>query len=311
VSDPLLSVVVTNYNERELLQECLASFERRTYDPVELVVVDDGSTDGSREMVRSEFPDVTLCDAPPDGGMAAVINTGLREASGEVLCANFNNDEVITPRWVAAVVDALQRPGVGVVGGLRIDYENRDVVDSAGAVFDAVGRQQNYMFEPVSAVPDGIRPVDFVEVPVFERELLDTVGYFDDAYGYYGTDVDFCLRAKQAGYDVVMTPEARSFHRRMSSMPPTADTRYYLRRNKLWAFLRYLPAWQATACFLYWGVLRALRETKDIALGRTYVTLGPDVPEPTDSRFAHLAALYRAVLWNVVRLPRHIADRLG
>jgi GT2 family glycosyltransferase len=299
---PLVSIVIPHYDERELLRECLEGFAERKYDPVELIVVDNGSSDGSKRMVRKEFPSVELVEAPASAGIGRVNNLGLQHATGDVLAFDFNNDEVIEPGWIQRLVTVLQNdPDVGIVSGLRLRYADRSTIDSAGVEFDRFGKQTNYSGSPRDRLSgEARRSVDFVEVPVFHRELLQEIGTVDEEYYFYAEDADFCLRAKRAGYDVVVEPTAVSYHRRGASIEMSPQSRYYSTRARIRLFLKNFHGIQLLFALTWWWLLRPVWAGVGILLD-TSLTLG--------TRVKHISAMFRALAWNVRYLRQTLAAR--
>src|SRR5215472_9508374 len=118
---PRLSVVIPTWNGAELLEGALASLRRQTYRDFEVIVADNGSTDGTRELLAARFPEVRVVALGDNRGFAAATNAGLKAAAGEVLVC-MNNDVVAEPGWLAALVAALdQRPDVGSVASKMMD----------------------------------------------------------------------------------------------------------------------------------------------------------------------------------------------
>lgn len=312
MTDPLVSVVIPHLDERELLRECLESFEDREYEPLELVVVDNGSTDGSLEMLRSEFPHVELVEVPSDAGMGRVNNAGLERASGDVLAFFFNNDEVIRPGWIRRLVEALQDdPDLGVVSGLRLRYDDPETIDAAGAVVDGLGRTEDLSGQPREVLDDTeLRSVDYVEVPVFERELWEEIGPIDETYEFYSEDADFCLRAKERGYDVAVVPDAVTLHRRGGSRGGrSAEFLYYRHRNRIRMFLLRMPFPQVLLVTLWWAVVEPVVLTGFALAGRTpYAGATNDVWD-VRTNVGYVGAIARALLWNALQLPDTLRTR--
>lgn len=309
--NPLVSIIIPHYDERELLQECLEAFEDREYEPIELIVVDNGSSDGSRQMVRENFPEVKLVEVPEDASFGRVNNAGLEAAAGDFLCFTFNNDEVIEPGWIRKIVDVLRdNPDIGIASGLRLRYDQRDIVDSAGVVYNAFGKQSRYagkLHEKLSN--QKLRSVDFVEVPVFRRELLEEVGYVDEAYGHYAEDADFCLRAKQRGYEVVTVLDAITYHRRGATTKRSRESFYYMDRSRLRLIVKLFPIQMLLPSLLYWCVIRPVPKS-------LLFLAGVRVKDDSLSLFGKLAVraryvrmIYAAMWWNLLNLPQTLHER--
>src|SRR5262245_19661162 len=128
----LASVVVPNWNGRRWIGDCLASLSAQSYRPLELIVADGGSRDGSAELVAELFPRVRLVPLPTNRGFAGNVNAGIRAARGDWLVL-FNNDARAEPDLVAELVTALERdPRAGATSAQVLYQDRPDVVASAG-----------------------------------------------------------------------------------------------------------------------------------------------------------------------------------
>ncbi|HMH46813.1 MAG TPA: glycosyltransferase, partial [Solirubrobacteraceae bacterium] len=129
---PRLTVVLTNYNGRGLLETMLPSLARQSYRDFAIVVVDDGSSDGSVSYLRERWPDVDVIELPGNGGVTAAMDVGLRAPSSE-LVALFNNDMELDPNCLAALVAALDsHPEAGSATPKMLDFSDRRRIDGAG-----------------------------------------------------------------------------------------------------------------------------------------------------------------------------------
>jgi len=214
---PLVSIVISNYNGRALLKDCLESLNRLDYPNYEIIVVDAGSTDGSPAMVGKNFPYVKLVKRK-NIGIGEALNIGIREAKGEIIVFDLNNDDVVSNDWLTHLVDVLiSSEDVGIVCGKRY-FGNSSKLDSAGGLWIlgltvARGHGKNDS-EKYNVETD----VDYVAVPAVKKEVFDKIGMLEERYFIYGEDVDFCLRAKKAGYRIVYVPEAVFWHKRSATV---------------------------------------------------------------------------------------------
>ncbi len=139
---PFCSIVIPTFNGRELLARCLASIERHRPDPsrwpIEVVVSDDGSTDGTAEWLAEAFPGIRLVRLPRNGGFCAAANAGLDAARG-IFIQLLNNDTEVTPGWLEAGLAPFVDGRVGSVAPLVLVRVNPDRVDSAGDSYAWVG----------------------------------------------------------------------------------------------------------------------------------------------------------------------------
>jgi len=225
-AEPGVAAIVVNYEAGPLLEGCVASLLDEGVD--ELVVVDNGSTDGSADRVRRRWPGVEVVSPGRNLGYGAAANRGVAATrSADVLICNA--DLVVAPGSVAALVDALgARPTVGIAGPLvrtpegdRYPSARRfpSLVDAAGHALLGMFRPRNrfteaYQRSDLAPVGDRVAPVDWVSGACLlaRRSALERIGGFDEAYFMYAEDVDLCWRAGRAGWGVVYVPGAEVTH---------------------------------------------------------------------------------------------------
>lgn len=238
----LASVIVPTWNGARLLEPCLTALEAQTYEPLEVLVVDDGSTDETPELVTRAFPRARLIRLPANRRFAGAANVGLRSARGEVLLL-LNNDAVAEATWVERSVSALEiAPDVGSVAS-KILYADGRTINSAGDGFSRAG----IAFQHGSGQPDGPRWSEAGEVfgasgaaAAYRRQMLKEVGLFDEALVMYLEDVDLAFRARLRGWRCWFEPSARVAHvGGASAGGPLAS--YYNGRNTIRVFVKNVP----------------------------------------------------------------------
>ena len=106
ISLPLVSVIIVNYNGKHYLKKCISSLSAQSYPAIEVIFVDNGSSDGSTEYVRKEFPSVKIIESKKNLGFAKGNNKGIKEARSELI-ATLNNDTQVSSRWLEELVSAM------------------------------------------------------------------------------------------------------------------------------------------------------------------------------------------------------------
>ncbi|MDR0342670.1 MAG: glycosyltransferase, partial [Nocardiopsaceae bacterium] len=212
---PSLSVVVCAHNQAATLDECLRHTCALDYPDLEVLVVDDGSTDSTAEIVR-RHPRARLLSVP-HGGLAAARNRGLEASRGEVV-AYLDADAYPGPEWPYFLVLGLDAPAVGAVGGPNVPPA--DEGPTAQAVARAPGGPLHVLLSD-----DRAEHVPGCNM-AFVRHVLEEVGGFDPAYTAAGDDVDVCWKVLDRGYEIGFHPGALVWHRRRGSL------RGYLRQQR-------------------------------------------------------------------------------
>jgi N-acetylglucosaminyl-diphospho-decaprenol L-rhamnosyltransferase len=227
-----LSVIVVNWNVRDLLRACLRSVLDDWPDDVEVVVVDNASRDGSVEMVRREFPDVRLIANADNVGFGAANNQALAESEGRYVLF-LNPDTEIRPgaiRRLLAFID--QRPQVACVGPKLLNPDGstqpsrRSFPSVATAFVESTVLQRRLGgLKAVSRFYRGGQPEDEPQrvdwlvgaCLLMRRAALDEVGPFDERFFMYSEEMDLCYRLRRAGWEVWYVPEAQVVHHEAAS----------------------------------------------------------------------------------------------
>jgi GT2 family glycosyltransferase len=244
---PRFSVIVLNWNGRDLLGECLDSVLAQTFRDFEVVVVDNGSTDGSRELVRERWgPAIRVVALPSNLGYAGGNNAGIRVAAGRYVVL-LNNDTAVDPGWLDALSRATRRhPGAGMFTPKILNYYRRDEIDNTGHVIyhDGLARGRHRLEkddgrfdeEGEALWPSGC-------AGVYKKDMLDEIGLLDEAFFAYGEDVDLGLRARWAGWTCCYVPDAVVYHKYSATGGAYSPKKAFLvERNRLWILLKNFPA---------------------------------------------------------------------
>jgi GT2 family glycosyltransferase/glycosyltransferase involved in cell wall biosynthesis len=211
---PLCSLLVVNYNGRRYLDRCLLSLEGLDYreDRVEILLIDNGSDDGSELKAQSNHPRVRLLRNPVNN-FAAALNLGVSESKGSYV-AFINNDVFLSPSWLKELVGAMERDSrVGCAGGKILFEDGR--INSVGhrALPDFYWEDEG-CGEVDHGQYDEQRKVTGIcwAAVLFRKTCLDDVGPIDQDYIFYFEDVDTSLRCRQRGWKMLYTPGARAEH---------------------------------------------------------------------------------------------------
>jgi hypothetical protein len=236
-----VSTIIVNHERRELLSMCLRSLERalaRVDEETELLVVDNGSSDGSVELVRERFPDVALVTLPRNVGFAGGLAHGIAAARGEWI-AVFNNDTTVEPDAVAVMLGAARRDSrVGSVAAQMRFADRRDVLNSAGLELDRLGISADRLVgSPVGDNGDR-EPYEVFGATggaaMFRTDMLEQVGGFDDTFFAFFEDVDLAWRARAHGWRALYAPGAVVYHHHSATARHGSPAKlYFVGRNRI------------------------------------------------------------------------------
>jgi len=244
---PTVSVIIVSWNAKRYVLECLTSLHRNTGTiPLEIIVVDNNSSDGTPDEIRTQFPDAILIQNATNLGFAKANNIGLAIARGRYLCL-INSDVVILDDCIEKMVSFMNdNPGIGLLGPKMLAPD--------GAIGQSVMRLPTvwntlccslglHVLFPTSKVFGGFLRnnykydmIDDVEVLtgwfwMVRRSALDDVGRLDERFFMYGEDVDWSFRFRKAGWRVVFYPGAEALHYGAASSAQ-APTRFYLEMRR-------------------------------------------------------------------------------
>jgi GT2 family glycosyltransferase len=193
---------------------------------VDVVLVDNGSTDDSVELARRELPEVRVVELGRNLGFGPAINRAVAEAPGDPVIL-LNNDAVPEPRFVEALLDGLGE-GVDSVAGVLLQERAPELIDSAGVVADATLMGFDYLHgEPVDAAATAAGPLGPTGgAALYRREALERVGGFDERIFLYYEDLDLALRIAAAGGRCRLAPEARALHAYSASLGAASARKY-------------------------------------------------------------------------------------
>jgi GT2 family glycosyltransferase len=219
------ALVIVNYNTESDLRKCLES-AAETLSDVEVLVVDNGSTDGSREMVLVDFPQARLVDNPGNPGYASACNRGIA-ATSQPYVFILNSDVEFLADGLEALLDRMDsEPAIGALGPMVLNSDGSVQMSCRrfpsmlenlvhgflGDIWPGNPLTRNYQMKEMCR--DDPCKVDWISgaAMLLRREAAQRVGGFDEAYFMYVEDVDICWRLREAGYQVVYDPAMRLLH---------------------------------------------------------------------------------------------------
>jgi GT2 family glycosyltransferase len=242
-----LSVIVVNWNGRQHLETCFGSLLRQALAGAELIMVDNGSTDGSVDFVRACFAEaVQVVPLPDNLGYGAALNAGMRVARGGYLFA-LNNDTEVAPGCLAALHAAAGRyPTAGSFAPKILSFDDRQRIDNVGHLLyaDGLSRGRGRLEEDHGQYDRDEEILLFSGCAVLlRREMLADIGLFDEDLFAYCEDTDLGLRAQLAGWRCRAVPSAIVYHKYSASTAHYSPMKAFLvERNRAWVAVKCLPA---------------------------------------------------------------------
>lgn len=240
------TVVIPNYNGIRYIKNCLDALKAQDTDDYCIIVVDNGSEDGSMELIRDSYPDVQLIALPENIGFAAAVNIGIKESRTPYVIL-LNNDTEVERSFVRELTEGISsKRDVFSASAKLLKYDKRDMIDDAGDMYCALGwafaigkdkKESEYNRErELFAACAG--------AAIYRKRLFKEVGYFDERHFAYLEDIDIGYRARIHGYKNVYLPKARVYH--MGSA--TTGSRYNEKkvrlasRNSIYLVYKNMPA---------------------------------------------------------------------
>jgi GT2 family glycosyltransferase len=253
-------IVVLNWNGKRLTTECLDSLKEIDYSNYEILLVDNGSTDGSQEYFRAQYPEIVLLENEADLGFADGNNVGIRHAmngrADYVLL--LSNDTVVHAQFLSELVHVAERDlRIGFVGP-KIYYHDRrgqrDVIAFAGGCVNLwIGKARNIgEGEKDTGQYEDIKEVNYLQGSclMVKREVVQRIGLLDSTFFAYWEETDWCVRGCHAGYTLMFVPNAKIWHR-VAASTGEVQRRYLFTRNLFWFMKKRATGKQYLSFLLY------------------------------------------------------------
>ncbi len=308
---PKVSVIIVNWNGRQYLQECLESLDAQTFRDFEVVLVDNGSVDGSVIFVQETFPWVKVVALPGNSGFAGGNNAGYAAAAGDYL-VTLNNDTRVDPVWLAelvAVADAA--PRAGMVASRICSHADPDLIDSLGVKICPDGMSRGAMRLRRYSELD-LAEVEPILLPsacaaLYKRAMLIETGFFDEDFFAYCEDTDLGLRGRLAGWEALLASRAVVLHKYSRTGGTFSPFKLYLvERNHYWAAMKSFPP-GLLLLLPYFTFCRYLAQARLVLSARG--SGGEFVKSASKS--ACIMAIIKGLLHAIAGLPLMLGKRAG
>jgi GT2 family glycosyltransferase len=240
----LISVVVLNWNGAQVVGQCLQSLHEQTYRSLEVIVVDNASTDGSAEMVRQKYPWVNLVVNEKNLGFGGGNNVGIEASRGRYIMM-LNNDTRLDPACVAELKRAIEKDDKygACASKILLEYED-NLIDAAGIVVCpdglSIGRGRLEKGDLYNEEAEVFFASDCA--CLYRREMLEDIGLYDADFFAYADETDMGWRAQLRGWRCIYTPRARVYHFHSASSGAYSPFKAFLaERNRIWVAVKNFP----------------------------------------------------------------------
>lgn len=271
-----VSVIIPNYNGKKYLKDCLDAMENQSFHDFEVLLIDNGSTDGSQEYVRTSYPWVKLISLKENTGFCGAVNQGIRNSRSPYVIL-LNNDTIAENKFIEELIKEIEsKPKAFSCQAKLLEMKHPDKIDDGGNYYCALGwafadgkgkKESSYNREKqIFAACAG--------AAVYRRELLKKTGLFDEEHFAYLEDMDIGYRGRLLGYENWFCPKARVLHVGSG----TTGSRYnlfkvrYSSRNNIYLIYKNMPLlqiiWNAPLFFLGFAVKLVFFTAK--GFGREY-----------------------------------------
>jgi len=240
-----ISVIIVNWNGKRLLSGCLDGLRQQIYQPSSIILVDNGSDDGSVDFVKRNYPEVKIVALSKNLGFATANNIVLKTVQTEYV-GLLNNDAVPHPLWLKILSEVLEsNPEAGFAASKMLFCDNPRAIDRAG---DAYTRAGTGLLRGRGKPADNYNKQEWIfgacaGAALYRILMLNDIGLFDEDFFLVYEDVDLSFRAQLKGYRCLFVPEAVVYHKASSSIVYDSPISiYYSHRNLEWVYIKNMPS---------------------------------------------------------------------
>lgn len=208
------TVIIPNYNGIKYIDNCIKSLYKQTYLEFDIIVVDNNSNDGSKELILSNHPKVNLISLEENYGFSKAVNIGIKKSSSDYVIL-LNNDTEADENFVEELVKAIEKSDkIFSVSSKMLSYYNREIIDDAGDYYTILGwafargkNQSKSGYNKSTKVFSSC-----AGAAIYRKHIFNEIGFFDELHFAYLEDIDIGYRARIAGYNNWYEPKAQVYH---------------------------------------------------------------------------------------------------
>src|SRR5512143_3883264 len=241
---PLVSIIIVNWNGSIHLPTCLNALRRQTFTHFEVIVVDNASRDDSIELLKRDYPEVKILALDRNRGFAGGNNVGIKSALGSIIVL-LNNDTEVEPHWLQVITDTFdEHPEAGLIASKMLLFDQRDKFHTAGDYYRLDGIPGNRGVWETDRGQYNNKEYVFSACggsAAYRRSMLDQIGLLDEDFFYSCEDIDLAWRAQLAGWKCVYAPQATVYHK-LSATGGGATASFYDGRNFIYVIAKDYPS---------------------------------------------------------------------
>lgn len=307
--NPLVSVIIVNWNAKANLEECLNSLFKITYSPFEVIVVDNASSDGSVNLLEKKFSNVKIVKTDNNFGFAEGNNLGYKKSRGKYLLF-LNNDCIVTNNFLTELVTYLEKnPTAGIVQPTIIFYRPKthrytlthlhNTINSVGSFLLKSGFLYHQDYGKIFIRQKYSKPYEVFSVYgacfLAKRQVIEEVGLFDPDYFAYFEETDLCHRVWLAGYSVVVYPSVYILHKGAQTAQelPVSFIQFHSFKNRLCSYLKNLDSYYLFKMFVPHLLLCEITSLLFVFVGKPGYAL----------------AIQKAIFWNIKNYKKILSER--
>jgi len=303
-----VSIIIANFNGENYLSTCLNSVLRSSYKNYELILVDDGSTDKSIEIIEGFLKKdkrIKLLRNAQNLGAAASRNKAIRVARGKYIVF-LDNDTEVTRNWLSKIIEPLNKNSqIGGVQSLLLDFTNRDLIQTGGGLLipHTGWLAPLYQWTKYRQMKDKITSKEIIAVSAslaVRKEIIDSISGFDEKEAIFTEDLDFCWRIWISGYKIILFPDSIAYHlsksvEKRAGMNATYQKIYFnLAKNSFRSILKN---------YSFLNILRFLPASLAVNLGRGVLVLY------ARGQIAALSGSLQGLIWNIINIADTLKER--
>jgi GT2 family glycosyltransferase len=319
MNNPKVVIITLNWNGQKYLSGCLESLLKIDYQNFKIIVVENGSNDGSKEYLQNNFKDkIKIIDLPKNTGFAKGNNLGIQEAFKDPsvkYIATINNDAKVDTNWLKKMLEIIEKDKkIGMIAPKINFFYEPDLIDSAGIIIGADGGGMNRGFKEKDVGQYEKTEEVFgacAGAALYSREMLEAINlndenYFDNDHFAYYEDLDLAWRGRLAGYKCIYTPKARVWHvHSATSISYSPFKAFHVQRNRLYTIIKNYPLGLMFKAFFILTPLRYIHLVNSVRIKK-----GPSAKLKEKTRGTEMIKIVIKAWWDfLVNIPNMLKKR--